>query len=189
MLTELAGTRVLVRDSAGTERLAPLFFVSPEQVNYLLPSDTAFGTATVTVQNGYGTSASGQIEVSRGASGLLSAAANGRGLIAAVLLRIKADGTQQFEAVTRPIDFGAATDQLYLLAFGTGVRRRSALEAVSLKLDGIEPVVTFAGAQGSLVGLDQINVLLPRALAGRGEVAVVLTVEGIAANELLVNFK
>jgi hypothetical protein len=33
--TELAGTRVLIRDSVGTERLAPLFFVSPKQINWV----------------------------------------------------------------------------------------------------------------------------------------------------------
>lgn len=187
--TELAGTRVLVRDSANVERLAPLFFVSPTQGNYLLPAGTALGTATVTVQSGYGTSASGQITVSRLAPGLLSAAANGRGLIAAVVLRIKADGSQQFEPATSPIDFGAATDQLYLLAFGTGLRGRSTLAGVSLKLGGTDTTVMYAGPQGALAGLDQINALLPRSLAGRGEVNVSLMVEGILANELLINFK
>jgi uncharacterized protein (TIGR03437 family) len=187
--TELAGTRVLVRDSAGVERLASLFFVSPEQINYLLPSNLALGLATVTMQNGYGTSASGEIEVSRVAPGLFSTEASGRGLAAAVVLRVKTDGTQQFEPVTRPVDFGAATDQLYLLIFGTGLRGRSALGAVSLKLGGMDAVVTYAGAQGSLAGLDQINALLPRTLAGRGEVTISLRVDGIVANELLVNFK
>jgi uncharacterized protein (TIGR03437 family) len=187
--TELAGTRVLVRDSAGVEHLASLFFVSPEQVNYLLPTDTALGPATVIVQNGYGASANGQIEIKRIAPDLFSASANGRGLIAAVVLRIKADGTQQFEPVTGPIDFGAATDQLYLIAFGTGLRGRSALNSVSLKFGGLDANVTYAGPQGSFAGLDQINALLPRALAGRGEVMVSLTVEGVATNELLINFK
>jgi uncharacterized protein (TIGR03437 family) len=33
-------------------------------------------------------------------------------------------------------------------------------------------------------GLDQINVLLPSALAGSGDVSVVLTAAGIAANSV-----
>jgi uncharacterized protein (TIGR03437 family) len=187
--TELAGTRVLVRDSAGVERSAPLFFVSPGQINYLLPAGSATGTATVTVQNGYGSSASGQLEISRLAPGLFSAAANGQGLAAAVLLRLRADGTQQFEPVSQPIDFGAPTDQLYLLAFGTGLRGRSTLDAVRLSLGGVAAEVSYAGPQGSLAGLDQVNALLPRSLAGRGVVALNLNVEGIAANEVTLNFR
>ena len=47
----------------------------------------------------------------------------------------------------------------------------------------------YAGAQGSLVGLDQVNVRLPRSLAGRGEVEVSFTADGKAANVVRVNFK
>ncbi|HEX4950154.1 MAG TPA: hypothetical protein VFZ34_26040, partial [Blastocatellia bacterium] len=38
--TTLAGTRVKIVDSLGIERFAPLFYVSPEQVNYLIPLGT-----------------------------------------------------------------------------------------------------------------------------------------------------
>src|SRR5262249_5036505 len=50
--TNLAGTTVSVRDSLGTSRPAPLFFVSFGQINYLMPPGTAPGTATVTVTSG-----------------------------------------------------------------------------------------------------------------------------------------
>jgi len=49
--------------------------------------------------------------------------------------------------------------------------------------------VSYAGAQGSLVGLDQVNVKLPRALNGRGEVDLVLTVDGKTANTVRVRIK
>ncbi|HMY75602.1 MAG TPA: SBBP repeat-containing protein, partial [Blastocatellia bacterium] len=52
--TELAGTKVRVTDSAGTERLASLFFVSPTQINYLLPAGTALGEATITISSASG---------------------------------------------------------------------------------------------------------------------------------------
>jgi uncharacterized protein (TIGR03437 family) len=38
-------------------------------------------------------------------------------------------------------------------------------------------------------GLDQINILLTRNLVGRGEVDLVLTVDGQAANTVRVNIK
>src|SRR5262249_56388383 len=47
--TTLAGTQVKVKDSAGLERLAPLFFVSPGQVNYQIPAGTAAGPAPLIV--------------------------------------------------------------------------------------------------------------------------------------------
>ncbi|MCI0363864.1 MAG: hypothetical protein L0219_08285, partial [Phycisphaerales bacterium] len=52
--TTLAGTTVNVRDGAGTERLSPLFFVSPTQINYQIPAGTPTGGATITVTSGDG---------------------------------------------------------------------------------------------------------------------------------------
>src|SRR5262249_9652231 len=52
--TELARTTVKVKDSAGAERLAPLFSVSPTQVNYQIPVGTAAGEATVIITSGDG---------------------------------------------------------------------------------------------------------------------------------------
>jgi uncharacterized protein (TIGR03437 family) len=42
--------------------------------------------------------------------------------------------------------------------------------------------LNFAGAQGQFTGLDQFIALLPRSLAGRGEVDVVLTADGKSSN-------
>jgi uncharacterized protein (TIGR03437 family) len=49
--------------------------------------------------------------------------------------------------------------------------------------------LTFAGAQGGFVGLDQANILIPSSLAGRGEVNVVLTVEGKSSNPVAINIR
>jgi uncharacterized protein (TIGR03437 family) len=196
----LAGTSVRVRDRLNAERLAPLFFVSAGQINYQIPAGTATGVATVSVISGDGVSSAGQITITNVAPGLFSANATGQGVPAAVLLRVKADGSQSFENVARwdstlnrfvpaPIDLGTQGEQVYLIAFGTGWRNRSALAAVSLRIGGTQPEVLFAGAQGDLVGLDQLNVLLPRDLLGRGEVDLLLTVDGQAANTLRLSFR
>ncbi len=42
----LGGTTIKVRDSAGTERDAALFFASPTQINFQIPPGTANGNAT-----------------------------------------------------------------------------------------------------------------------------------------------
>lgn len=46
----------------------------------------------------------------------------------------------------------------------------------------METELLYAGPQGGFVGLDQLNLRLPGALIGRGEVDLVLTVDGKTAN-------
>jgi uncharacterized protein (TIGR03437 family) len=198
--SSLAGTTINVRDSAGAERQSPLFFVSPAQANYQMPPGTVPGAATVTITNRYGEVSAGTVQIAAVAPGLFAANANGQGVAAAAALRVKADGSQQFEPVSRfdpaqnrfvptPIDLGPATDQVFLILFGTGTRFRSSLSSVSARIGGVDAPVLFAGAQGDFVGLDQINLQLPRSLIGRGEVEIRLTADGQPANAVTVNIK
>lgn len=85
-----------------------------------------------------------------------------------------------------PIDLGTG-DRLFLTLYGTGIRKRSSLENVRCAIGGVDAPVLFAGAQGTFVGLDQINVEAPASLRGRGEVSLVLTVDGLAANPGTIN--
>jgi len=50
-------------------------------------------------------------------------------------------------------------------------------------------VVAYAGPQPQFAGLDQVNLYVPRSLAGAGEVPVILTVDGVTANVVTVNIK
>lgn len=198
--TALAGTTVRVKDSAGTDRLAPLLFVSPTQINYLMPPGTVNSAATVTITSGDGVVSTGIAQIATVAPGLFAANADGQGVAAAVVLRIKADGTQQFEPVVRfdstlnrfvavPIDLGPETDQVFLLLFGTAIRNRSLLSAVSASIGGTDAQVLYAGPQPDFVGLDQINLRIPRSLIGRGEVSIALFVDGKAANNVNVKIQ
>lgn len=198
--TSLAGTTVKVRDSFGTERLAPLFFVSPTQVNYQVPAGTANGTASIVIAASNGQASQTAVQISSVAPGLFTADASGQGLAAAYVLRIKADGSRSNEAVAqfdaalgrfiaKPIDLGAATDQVFLILYGNGFRFRSSLATVIAQIGGVAVTVGYAGLQGDFVGLDQVNLLLPKTLAGRGEVDVVLTIDGQAANTVKVSIK
>ncbi|MGH9842983.1 MAG: hypothetical protein ACREEM_29955, partial [Blastocatellia bacterium] len=201
--TTLGGSTVKVRDSAGTERLAPLFFVSPTQINYQIPRGTATGQAMVTITSGNSVAAAGVALIAMVAPGLFTVNASGQGIAAAVALRVKADGTQSFEPVAQfdpaqnkfvatPIDLGPETDQVFLLLFGTGVRNRSALSVVSARLggpNGVDAQVSFAGGLDGFVGLDQVNARLSRSLIGRGEVDVTLTVDGQTANTVKVSIR
>ncbi len=198
--TSLAGTTITVKDSAGVERPAPIFFVSPNQVNYQIPPETMAGLATMTIAGGAGTISTGAAQIATVAPGLFTANANGQGVAAAVALRIKADGTQSFEPVARfdaatnrfvsaPIDLGPASDQVFLILFGTGFRFANSPSAATATIGGANAEVLFAGEAPGFVGMDQANVRLSRSLIGRGEVDVVLVADGKMANTVRVNIK
>ncbi len=196
----LGGVVVTIKDVLGVDRRAPLFFVSPGQVNYLLPAGVAAGEAAVTIQQSGNVVATGLLQIAPVAPGLFTTDASGRGLPAATVLRVKADGSQTYEAIASfnastnrydplPIDLGAAGDQLFLIAFGTGLRNRSGLAAVTANIGEAVSEVSFAGAQPGFVGLDQLNLAIPRSLAGRGNVDVAVRVDGKIANTVTINFK
>ena len=198
--TELAGASVRVKDSAGAERNAPLFFVSPTQLNALIPAGTAPGAATLNVYNGADLVATGSLTIATVAPSIFSANASGNGIAAAVVFRLKVDGSQSSEPVAEwnaalnryvatPIDVSAEQEQVYLILFGTGFRYHSGLANVSVGIGGTDTSLNFAGAQGSLAGLDQANVRLPRALNGRGVVNVELRIDGKLANVVQVQIK
>ncbi len=198
--TTLAGTTVRVRDSAGIERLAPLFFVSAGQINYLVPSGTATGIATVTINTAEGSLSTGTLSVTAVAPGLFAANADGSGVPSALTLRIKADGAQLYEPIARfdsatsryvatPIDLGPESDQMFLILYGTGLRARSALSAVTLRYADLSGEVLYVGEAPGFVGLDQVNARIPRGLIGRGDVNLTLTVDGRVANTMRINLK
>jgi uncharacterized protein (TIGR03437 family) len=198
--TNLLGTTVTIRDSAGTERLGELFFVSPGQINMAMPAGTALGTATIRVRNGQGVSSIGTVEIGAVAPGIFTASANGSGVAAAQVLRINALGVRTLEPVARfdqptqkwvpiPIDLGPQSDQLFLILYGTGIRFHSGTQNVVVTIGGIVVETQFAGLVEGFVGLDQINAVLKRSLAGLGEVNVVVKVDEKPANTFKLAFR
>jgi uncharacterized protein (TIGR03437 family) len=190
--TTLAGASVRVTDSTGAGRTASLFFASASQINFQMPPGTAAGNATVAVILDGLTQASGSVAIVPVSPGLFSANSSGKDVAGAVILRVSG-GVQTYEpvamfdqaqnrAVPKPIDLGPETDQVFLILFGTGIRRRTSLTNVSLKIGNVDVTPQFAGAQPDYVGLDQVNCLLPRSLKGQGEVTINLSVDGRAAN-------
>ena len=196
---QLAGVSVRVRDSQGVERMAPLFFVSPSQVNYLMPAGTALGFAHVTLTNAANLLSEGDVNIASIAPGLFTASATGQGPAAALALRIKGDGSQSYEPVAeyknnqfvcKPIDLGPQSDQVFLVLYGTGLRYRQNLSLVVATLGGnVSGDVLYVGAAPGFTGLDQVNVRIPRALIGRSEIDLALMAEGKAANVVRVNIQ
>ncbi|HKE04023.1 MAG TPA: hypothetical protein VKE91_08185, partial [Blastocatellia bacterium] len=71
--------------------------------------------------------------------------------------------------------------------YGTGMRRRSSLSAVSVSIGGVALAVDFLGAHPQLVGVEQANVKMPQTLRGAGMVDVVITVDGHISNIAQIN--
>jgi uncharacterized protein (TIGR03437 family) len=170
--TELGGTTVRLKDSAGVERLAPMLYASPQQVNYVVPSGTALGDATVTISSSGGVTSTATVRIETTAPELFSV---GTYFPAAVVVRVR-NGIQTVEEIVRPtdvgtlglvpIDLGPPDDRVYLLLFGTGLR--GGVSNFRVAIGDVEAHVEYAGSQGEFAGLDQVNVALPRSLAGRG---------------------
>jgi uncharacterized protein (TIGR03437 family) len=196
----LAGASVTVTDSHGLTLPSPLYYVSPTQINFVVPEGLAPGAATLTVISFAGSKASLPVTIAAVAPALFTADASGKGVPAAIAFDYDANGATQAPPVFAcvgapavctpdPINLGIASTNVFLALFGTGIRGRSGLAGVSVTLGTLALQVTYAGAQGSYPGLDQINVLLDRALMGKGLLTLQLAVDGVAANPVTLNVK
>lgn len=178
--TALGGITVNIEDSAGVIRPAPLFYVSPTQVNYAIPDGSAVGPATVRIVGG-STSFRSPLLITTVSPGLFGAG----GLAAANVLTIK-DGVRSTSNVIGsggalvPIDLGSEDQQVYLILYGTGIRYHT--NPVTAMLGTATATAAYAGPQGEFAGEDQINILLPRSLKGAGVIGVTLNVDGQTSN-------
>ncbi len=172
--TSLAGASVSVKDSAGTSRAATLQFVSTGQVNFRLPTDTATGFATATFNNGTTSYASNLNVVSCYPNLFI----DGTGVAKGYVVRAR-NGVNTVETLGASIDLGPATDQVYVVLYGSGL---GAVTSATATIGGTSAQVAYAGTSGAYPGIDQYNILIPRSLAGKGSVAVVATASGRPSN-------
>lgn len=195
--TSLGSTSIRITDSTGNSQLAPLFAVSPGQANILIPSGLAAGAAKVTVA-GSAASLTGSITIANSAPGLYSMNQDGANVAAAVALRYSASNQATNETVFTcaaqaarsclpvPLSLGAATDTLYVELYGTGIRGAGSVQCF---VGGQNVPVLYAGAASGYSGLDQVNISIPRSLAGAGTVRVYLVADGASSNVVSLAFQ
>jgi len=196
--SKLGTTSVTITDSANTTQTCQLYYVSPQQINLVIPDRIAAGKATLNVQRDGGNTRSGTITVDAVAPGLFTMNASSLGAITG--LRIDASGqrtdvpvftynTTQKAFVAAPIDLGATTDQVYLSIYGTGIRGFGSLSNISATIGGKAIPVIGAAAQPQYAGLDQVNIgPLPRTLAS-GSASLLLKVNSASANTVTLSIK
>ena len=190
----LSGVSLQVTDAVGNLLTAPLSYVSPQLITFVMPSNVAAGQAALSVNNGLGSTLSGTAIVENVAPALFSADGTGAGVAAAVTLAI--NGGQQtvtpvFQCLANlctatPIDLSSAPT-VYLVLYGTGIRHYQ--NSIACFINGTSQPVQFAGAQSTYQGLDQINVGPLQGLAGSGTVNVTLIADGYASNTVTVRFE
>jgi uncharacterized protein (TIGR03437 family) len=194
----LGATQVRITDSTGFIETVPLVYVSPAQINYILPSRIALGQAFIEVLREDAVVAAGTVLIAQVAPGIFSANQNGQGPAAGEAVLVRGDGTRTTQFLSRcgsggcvplPIDTGSPSDSVVLVLYGVGIRGRSSLDSVRATVGGLPAQILYAGDQGAFVGLDQVNIQVPPGLSGAGEVRVVLTIDGIAANTVEVAFR
>ena len=185
--TALIGTTVNIADSAGITTPAQLFFASPGQVNFLVPSGVAKGSAAITIASGDGKISTGKVTIAAVAPGLFTL--NSAGLAAADVVTVQTNGAQVFSNtfqvvngayVPLPINVSPPA-QVVLALFGTGISGVSSLANVRVSIGGLSLPAAYAGPQGD-AGLDQVNVQIPASLAGSGNTAISVSVDGVVSN-------
>src|SRR5215813_389935 len=180
----LAGVTVTVNDIQ-----APLLYASPAQVNYVVPSSVGAGMAMVKVSYNGSLIGTGSVTVDNISPSTFTTTANGQGIAAAVTTfdGVSYQSVVNPDGTARALSVGTASRPNFLVLYGTGMRRRSSLSAVSVSIGGVALAVDFLGAHPQLVGVEQLNVKMPQTLRGRGMVDVVITVDGFVSNIAQIN--
>ncbi|MCZ2079979.1 MAG: hypothetical protein HUU41_17150 [Bryobacteraceae bacterium] len=184
----LGGTTVILTDSQNRQQPARISYVSPRQVNFIVPAAMAPGTARLRVLRSDGAVFSASVTISTVAPGLFSANANGWGVAAGYIVRVASNGVHTYEpiyacgssgCVARPISQARSGETLFLVLPATGIRNHGGTP-VRLRMAGQYVPVTYAGPQGHYAAVDQINAQVPPSL--RGGIGIVAVVGSTLSN-------
>jgi uncharacterized protein (TIGR03437 family) len=184
--TTLGGTSVSINGQP-----AFLFAVTSGQANVLVPAGLTAGPATVTVLHGTTAALTASMTIASSAPGLYSANADGAGVAAANAYVVTASNQRVNQAVATcnpaaarsclaaPLSLGGATDTLYIELYGTGIRGAASVQCF---VAGQSVPCLYAGPVAAYAGLDQMNISIPKNLAGTGDVRVYVVADGVASN-------
>jgi uncharacterized protein (TIGR03437 family) len=186
--TSLAETQLLIKDSAGVDHPAPLYYVSPTQINYQVPAGASLGPALVTVTSGDRHISTGLMTITSVAPALFTLNQSGSGAAAAL------DG---FTFNGAPFAATRPDGQPNIIAlFGTGLGADATdLDAgvnvssrVEVTIDGTPATTVFAGSAPGFTGLNQFNVVLPIAISP-GTHKLVISRNGVKSNLVTIAIK
>jgi uncharacterized protein (TIGR03437 family) len=164
----LAGVAITVNGIA-----APIWYVSPQQINFQMPYEVPSGSTATLVVNNNGRTASTTVQISAAAPGIFTPIVSGaRG--ETLTLYLTGAGN-----VSPAIADGAAPD-----ASTSASRLPSPLQNATVTVGGVNAPIAFIGNPAGVVGVTQVNFTVPSSVSP-GTQPVVVTignVSSIAAN-------
>lgn len=190
---ELGGVRVTVKGLS-----AQLIFVSPGQINFIVPQGVGDGEEVPFSINNNGLRSTGKARIASIGPGIFTLTSDGQGSAAAQCGRIidiededpdeeDPEPRQEFVFSNPPCAVGTIERPNYLIIYGTGWRNVVQSTTVTIGEEVVIPV--FDGPQGFFAGLDQINVPLPQAAMGMGELDVKVSTGGVESKVVKVEFQ
>ncbi len=175
--TQLASTSVEFNGVA-----AALYYVSPAQINLVVPAGLSEGTATVVVRTavlGSTKTTTATVAVAIDAPGVFTSDSSGKG--AGAILNAVTGAAAPF--LVQTAENGPDT-RTRLAVYGTGLRNAKSVAAQAQDPSGNTYILTveYAGAAPGFFGLDQVNLLLPEELDVAGSVSLTLYADRATAN-------
>jgi uncharacterized protein (TIGR03437 family) len=185
----LNGVTINIKGSDGSTKPAYIYYLSPTQIDGILPSAVPVGAATITVSNNGAFSAAVPIQVVQSAFGLLTLNGGGTGMIAA----FDANNNNALLSVT-----AAANPGDVLVLWGSGLGPVTGDESLAqtqtdfsttmeVDIGGIPVVSTdkanfFYHGRSAYPGLDQINVKVPAGVTPGCAVSVAVKTGNYVSN-------
>ena len=184
-------TSVSLTDASGVVLPVPLLYSSPTQINAQVPPGAATGAGSFKVTAPQGNPQKASIAIAAVAPGLFSANASGKGPAAGYVQSVTAPdaaplATCSVPTVCAPVPFDVSSGATLLVLYGTGIRNRPGLSAVTVTVGTTSVPVSYAGPATGTSGLDQINVSLPVSLAHAGTVYVQVAIGNATSNQVTV---
>ncbi len=178
---ELAGVVVEVEG-----RPAELAYVSPTQINFIVPRATKDGAAQVEVSAAGAVRAAGVVEVARAAPGIFTA--NGSGAGPALAFNSATYAAAPFPTQTVELPGCDKRTRLTLLATGLLGADPAQIAVAFTDQDGLDSTASLerAGASETYPGVDEIRVIAPDEAAGGGLFEVRVAVGDLASNAVAV---
>lgn len=170
----LNGVSVLINNKP-----APLYFVSPGQLNVLVPFATAGPTATIVVQNGTVNSNTVTVPVAATSPGIyaLDQSGSGGGAILHANFSMVNSASPAIGGETVLVyltGLGSVSPPVTDGTAGTGSALHPADANVTVYVGGTQAKVEFKGLAPGFPGLYQLNVTLPQFLRGSGNLPLAI---------------
>jgi len=175
-------------------QVAELYYVSPSQINFLVPDGTDLGSLSVVITDvASGATQTSSVLVQNSAVGIFTSNSNGTGP-GAILNGVTYTGPPFL--VETPQN-GGSDLRTRLAVYCTGLRYAGnptqdpsiTNVAASMTALGTDPAgnpynftVEYAGAAPGYIGLDQVNIVLPAQLDGAGAISLTITAENTTSN-------